>query len=235
MTERRYGEEEVREIFARASRAGEETSLVPVHERDRGDEGLTLEALQAIGGEAGLSPDRVARAAAALNADPEIVPRRRLLGLPTTAGRIVDLPREATAREWQFLVSELRTTFDAKGEVRAEGGIREWSNGNLHAVLEQTKDGHRLRLGTAKREETVGMIIMGATGLGMAGFLSIVLIADGKAGAPMIMPAMFGLGGVAALVAAALRLPRWASERERQMEHIAAWTRDLLSAPPKED
>ncbi|WP_420461566.1 hypothetical protein [Candidatus Palauibacter sp.] len=98
MTERRYGEEEVREIFARASRAG-----------------------------------------VALDADPEILPRRKLLGFP---------------------------------------------------------------------------------------------IADGKAGAPMIMPAMLGLGGAAALVAAALRLPRWASERERQMEHIAAWTRDLLSAAP---
>ena len=146
----------------------------------------------------------------------------------------VDLPREATARDWQFLVSELRTTFDAKGEVRAEGGIREWNNGNLHAVLEQTKDGHRLRLGTSKREEAVGMTLMGVVGLGMAVFLSIVLIADGKAGAPMIMPAMLGLGGAAALVAAALRLPRWASERERQMEHIAAWTRDLLSAPPRD-
>ncbi|WP_419163372.1 hypothetical protein [Candidatus Palauibacter sp.] len=229
-SQRRYGEDEVREIFADAAREGPASlpaSVAPI------DGGLTLGELQAVGLEVGLSAERVARAAATLDARAAALPRRKLLGFPISAGRVTDLPREATEREWQFLVAELRATFDAKGEVSAEGGVREWSNGNLHAVLEQTAAGHRLRLGTLKgdaRETTA----LGVVGLVMALILAVIMTAAGREGAALIMPVVIGLAGAGALAANALRLPRWAGERERQMEHVAAWTRDLLSAPPKE-
>ena len=228
MTERRYAEEEVREIFARAAQAGGDASNLPTH-----GEGWTLGELQAAGREAGLSAERVARAAASLDAAPEILPRRTLLGFPASVGRIVNLPREATAREWEFLVSELRATFDAKGEVRVEGGVREWSNGNLHAVLEHTRDGHRLRLGTRKGDvfETT---LLGIMGLVMALIVALVLVAEARTGA-MFLPAVMGLAGAGMLGANALRLPRWASERERQMAHLAAWTRDLLDTPLEDE
>lgn len=235
MVERRYGEEEVREIFARASRAGEETSPVPVRPPDQVPEGLTLGELQAAGLEAGLSPDRVARAAAALDAAPEVLPRRKMVGLPFSTGRIVDLPRRVTSREWQFLVSELRETFDEKGEVRAEAGIREWSTEHLHAVLEETETGHRLRLGAHRREEAVAFSVIGFLGLGMALLLCLVLLSDGEALGALVVASLFGLGGVGTWAAGALRLPRWAGESERRMEHIAEWTQDLLSGPPKEN
>lgn len=228
--ERRYGEEEVRKVFAHAAEAAEEerASLPsPV------DGGLTLAELQAVGLEVGLSPERVAAAAAELDAPPRVVPRRKLLGIPISAGRIVDLPRELTDREWQFLVARLRATFDAKGEVRDEGGIREWSNGNLHAVLEQTEAGHRLRMGTRKGDalETTFLGIMFSV---MAVIVAFIMVADGKAGAALMVPALMGLGGGGVLVANTLRLPRWAGERERQMDRVAGWTQNLLSAAPKE-
>lgn len=229
-SERRYGEEEVRKVFARAAEADEEerASLPsPV------DGGLTLGELQAVGLEVGLSPERVAAAAAELDATPPLVPRRKLLGVPISAGRIVDLPRELTDREWHFLVAELRATFDAKGEVGADGGIREWSNGNLHAVLEQTESGHRLRLGTRKGDalETTFVGIMFAV---MAVIVAFIMVADGRAGAALMVPALMALGGGGVLVANAIRLPRWAGERERQMDHVAAWTQSLLAAAPKD-
>jgi hypothetical protein len=227
---RRYGEEEVREVFARAAEAAEEerASLPsPV------DGGLTLGELQAVGLEVGLAPERVAAAAAELDAPPRTVPRRRLLGVPVSAGRVVDLPRELTDREWQFLVAELRATFDAKGEVGAEGGIREWSNGNLHAVLEQTESGHRLRMGTRKGD-ALETTLVGAIFSLMAVIVAFVMVADGKTGAALMLPALMGFGGGGVLVANAIRLPRWAAERERQMERVAAWTRNLLAAPPKD-
>ena len=235
MAERRYGEEEVREIFARASRAGVETSPVPVRPPDQVPAGLTLGELQAAGLEAGFSPERVARAAAELDTAPEALPRRKMLGLPFSAGRIVDLPRRATAREWQFLVSELRETFDEKGEVRAEGGIREWSTENLHAVLEETGAGHRLRLGAQRRDEAGAFTAVGFLGLGMALLFSLVLFAEARAGTALWLSLLFGLGGVGTWAAGALRLPRWARESEQRMEHMAKWTHDLLSTPPKED
>ena len=228
--ERRYGEDEIRQVFARAAEAAEEErASLP----SRVDGGLTLGELQAVGLEVGLSPERVAAAAAELDAPLRAVPRRKLLGIPISAGRVVDLPRELTDREWQFLVAELRATFDAKGEVKAEGGIREWSNGNLHAVLEQTEAGHRLRLGTRKGDafETTFIGIMFSV---MAVIVAFIMVADGRAGAALMVPALMGLGGGGVLVANAVRLPRWAGERERQMEHVAAWTQNLLSAAPKD-
>ena len=229
-SERRYGEDEIRQVFARAAEADEEERAgLP----SRVDGGLTLEELQAVGLEVGLSPERVAVAAAELDAPPRVVPRRKLLGVPISAGRIVDLPRELTDREWQFLTAELRATFDAKGEVKAEGGIREWSNGNLHAVLEQTESGHRLRLGTRKGDalETTFVGIMFSV---MAVIVAFIVVADGREGAALLVPALMGLGGGGVLVANALRLRRWAGERERQMEQVAAWTQNLLSAAPSD-
>ena len=230
-SERRYGEDEVRQVFARAAEAAEEEERARLPARVDG--GLTLGELQAVGLEVGLPPERVAAAAAELDAPLRAVPRRKLLGIPISAGRVVDLPRELTDREWQFLVAELRATFDAKGEVKAEGGIREWSNGNLHAVLEQAESGHRLRLGTRKGDafETTFIGIMFSV---MAVIVAFIMVADGRAGAALMVPALMGLGGGGVLVANTVRLPRWAGERERQMAHVAGWTQHLLSATPEE-
>lgn len=225
-SKRRYGEGEVREVFARA--AEEDRASPPA----RVEGGLTLEELQAVGLEVGLSAERIAVAAADLEALPRTLPRRKLLGIPISAGRVVDLPRELTDREWQFLVAELRATFDAKGEVGAEGGIREWSNGNLHAVLEQTESGHRLRLGTRKGD-ALETTILGVMFAVMSVIVAFVMVADGRTGAALMVPALMGLGGGGVLVANALRLPRWAGERERQMDQVAAWTQNLLSDAPK--
>ena len=67
----------------------------------------------------------------------------------------------------------------------------------------------------------------------MSMVIAFVMVADGKTGAGLMVPALMALGGGGVLVANAIRLPRWAGERERQMDHIAAWTNHLLSAAPK--
>ncbi len=195
-------------------------------------EGLTLEELQSVGREVGLAPERVARAAEALDARAEIVPRGTLLGSPVGVGRVVPLPRAATDREWQFLVAELRETFGAKGKVVSHGGVREWSNGNLHAVLEETVAGPQLRLGTRKGN-AIEVAIMGTVGLGMAVILTVALAVTGRVDT-LFLPVLFTSLGGGALAWNALRLPRWADERERQMDHVAARARALLEAPAAE-
>lgn len=227
--ERRYGEDEVSEIFALA--ASEASSSLPTI---REPEGLTLAELQAVGSEVGLAPERVAQAAASLDRSVAAVPSREWFGAPVSVGRVVQLPREATDREWQFLLADLRETFAAKGEVSEHAGVREWSNGNLHAVLEETEAGHRLRLGTRKgnASEIVGL---GFVGLAMAVFFTIVMFASGKTGGALFIPALFAAAGGTALTATRLSLPKWAAEREAQMEHIASRAQNLLSKPAKED
>jgi hypothetical protein len=222
---RRYREEEVSEIFALATASGDAS---PPALADQ--EGLTLEELQEVGREVGVAPERVARAAAVLDTRSETLPRRTLLGSPVSVGRVVELPRAATDREWQFLVAELRETFGAKGEVTSYSDIREWTNGNLHAVLEQTEAGHRLRLGTTKGNARE-VIAIGAAGLFMALILVIAMVSKGKTGLELLFPALFASEGVGALAFNYLRLPRWADERERQMEHIASRARAIVEEP----
>ena len=227
-SERRYADDEVREIFARAADAG--APGVPAVAEP---EGMTLGELQAVGAEVGLPPERVAQAAAQLDARPVAVPRKTLLGSPVSVGKIVELPRGATDREWGFLVAELRETFGAKGRVSSHGDIREWSNGNLHAVLEETEEGHRLRLGTYKGNAQEFMAL-GVGGIVMALIMTIAMIARAKTGVELILPALFATAGIGATAANVLRLPKWANERERQMEHIGDKAQALLASPPSE-
>jgi hypothetical protein len=63
-------------------------------------------------------------------------------------------------------------------------------------------------------------------GLGVAGLVvgliwMVVLAISGGLAEEMTRPLMYALLGAGALIANALRLPPWARERERQMEHIA--------------
>src|SRR6185436_7829751 len=97
--ERRYGEEEVAEIFEAAAshRGSDERALSSTG-------GLSLGELQAIGGEVGIAPERIAAAAAALDLRRGAAARRTLLGIPVAVGQAVDLPRAPTDREWEMLV-----------------------------------------------------------------------------------------------------------------------------------
>lgn len=141
---RKYREDEVREIFQLATSQSAPDTRVPAT-----NAGLTLPEIQNIGLEVGLAPEQVARAAAALDAR-GAASGRKSFGMPIEVGHTVPLPRPLTDLEWAQLVTALRTTFKAKGKIDVQGNIREWSNGNLHAVVEPVESGYRLRLGTLK-------------------------------------------------------------------------------------
>src|SRR5512139_1975656 len=142
MTERRYNDDEVEAIFARASEAESETP-----QRSLSGEGRTLAELQAIGREAGLSSEAIAQAARALE-QPAQPPTGTFLGLPLGVARTVALPRRLTEDEWERLVVQLRETFNARGVLRSEGSFRSWSNGNLQVLLEPDGAGQRVRFRT---------------------------------------------------------------------------------------
>jgi len=219
MTERRYRDDEVREIFelaTRLARAPDPTSA----------DGLTLEELQEIGRDVGVSPDRVARAAAALDRPVEERPRRTLLGAPIAVSRSVVLPRPPTDREWEVLLAELRETFQARGKTGGVGNSRHWRNGNLHAYVEPTEGGYRLRLETLKSgADALGWVSLGGVLVGLV-LMVIEVVAGVTANVegPLTLAAMGALG----LGANVLRLRPWARTRERQMEYIAARALELV-------
>lgn len=133
MSERRYTETEIADIFAHAAQRGITTPSVPPNS------GLTLAELQLIAQEVGLEPDSVAEAATRLNRapvtsrQPAIVTRRHFW-LPVEIGRTVDLPYRLSDTEWSALVDDLRSTFDTRGRTAESDAVRQWNGGGVQAV-----------------------------------------------------------------------------------------------------
>jgi hypothetical protein len=225
--ERKYRDEEIREIFDLAT-ADETVGQPAVPE----DDGLTLKELQEVGLEAGVGPELVAEAALVVDSRQDVLSRRTSLGLPISLGRVIELPRAVTDHEWDIFVSVLRETFGARGKIRSHGGIREWSHGPLHVFLEPTEAGHRLRLLTGRLGARF-LNRVGASGLAIGLSLITVLLTTGES--PVVMElaliASMLIGG-GALGPNLLRLPRWARERESQMEDVAGRTRALIRDRP---
>lgn len=223
MPTRRYGDDEVREIFSLATTGDSRDPALPAE-----SEGLTLDELQRIGQEAGIEPSRVALAAERLDARGTLEPVRRSLGIPVGVTRLVDLPRAPTDREWVQLVSEFRSTFGTHGSTTSSGGLREWSQGNLHVSVEPTEHGEQLRLTTLK-DDAMALNGLGTVLAGMATLMSIVVAASGKPDKALLILGMFGGMSLAAFATNLIRMPRWARTRQRQMEAVAERAVKLLS------
>ncbi len=215
----------MREIFSLATTGGTRDPALPA---DSG--GMTLDELQRIGQEAGIEPTRVAQAAATLDARGKPAPVRRSFGLPIGLSRVVDLPRAPTDREWEQLISQFRTTFGAHGRATTSGGLREWVHGDLHVSVEPTERGEQLRLSHLKTD-AMALNGLGVVLGGMSVLFSAVVAASGKPEKALLIFGMFGAMALAAFGINLIRLPRWARERERQMETIAEHTVKLLSNP----
>lgn len=224
---RAYDDDEVREIFSLAADASDSAPSVKAHRS-----GLTLPELQEVGHEVGLEPDRVAEAAAIVDARPKSLPRRTVMGAPTWVGRAVELPRALSDREWELLAGELRETFGSRGRVISRGSAHEWTDGEVHAFLEPTATGHRLRLDARTFPLTVGSAA-GVFGL-FVGLLTLVTSAlDAATFGPVLevlLPALLALVGGGAIGMNVLRLRQWADDRERKMESIARRARELSEA-----
>jgi hypothetical protein len=215
MTDRRYSDEEVAAIFQQAAEA---PSAAPLSNRP--SEGLTLRELQEIGREVGLTPEAVAQAARTVGLPGRAV-FRGFAGLPIGVERSVLLDRRLTDAEWEYLVVELREQFQARGTMSAQGSLRQWTNGNLQALLEPTPTGDRLRLrtinGAARASMTTGLFIVGVSGAVAAATALSGQLGDAIPGIAFLLLTGLGMFG-----SGALRLPLWARRRRRQMEAIAA-------------
>lgn len=225
MAERRYAEDEVREIFSLATTAAMRDRPLP---RESG--GLTLQELQRIGEEAGIEPARVAQAAERLGARERTATVRRSVGLPIGVSRVVELSRAPTDREWEQLMSEFRTTFGGPGRATTSGRRREWAHADMHICAEPTEQGEQLRLSALQYDAMVfnGLGIV----LGMMSMLmATALIIAGRPAKAFEILGIFGGIALAPFVVSFIRLPRWAREHERQMEAIAEHAETLLSNP----
>jgi hypothetical protein len=208
--ERRYDEDEVKRIFEAASTAAE---------APRG--ALTLRELQDIGHQVGIAPALISEAALAIDAKRSVVPQS---GFPVTVRQTVPLPRAPTDAEWRMLVSDLRETFDAPGKIGQSAGMFEWRNGNLHAFIEPTTAGYRLRMGT----RNTGIVSTAVAGAAALVWSAAVVAGLASTGDVLVVPAIVSVVGAGALGSSVFRLRNWARTRANQMRHIADRARALL-------
>ena len=217
MSERHYNDEEVAAIFERASET--EHAGLPMSVEGKG---LTLEALQDIGREVGISPQSISLAALSLDQAGRPA-SRTFMGLPIGVGRTVEFSRPLSDSAWEGLVADLRTTFEARGTVRYDGPFRQWTNGNLQALVEPTPTGHRLRLQTVKGDSralmTGGVVVFGGAAATMIAVAVVGSLGNPDTIAGAGFMALMGLGMFAA---GAMRVSGWARRRRTQMEEVIA-------------
>lgn len=225
MSERLYGDDEVREIFRLATTGGGSERVPPTEAG-----GLTLSQLQLVGEEAGIDAARVTRAAAQLDARGTPTLIRKSFGLPVGLTRVVELPRAPTEREWERLISEFRTTFGVQGVASATGGMRQWSYGHLHISLEPTAHGEQLRLSTLN-DSVMGLNGLGTVVGGFALLMGAVVTAAGKPEKALVLVGALGGLSLAAFVSNIVRAPRWARARQAQMTELAEHAVRLLTSP----
>jgi hypothetical protein len=142
------------------------------------------------------------------------------MGLPVGVGRTVELDRPPSDRDWERLVADLRETFEARGTLRYDGPFRQWTNGNLQALVEPTPGGHRLRLQTLKGDSRA-LMRMGMAVIGGAAVTGIAV----AAGSGFVPGSTTGVGfmalmGLSAVAAGALRIPGWARRRRAQIDAV---------------
>ncbi|MBC8088999.1 MAG: hypothetical protein H7Z40_17170 [Phycisphaerae bacterium] len=216
MSERRYSDVEVAAIFEQATRvhSGEPSQLTSAA-------GMTLAQLQDIGREVGIEPAIIAQAARTVGSSMP-TSSRTFLGLPIGVGRIVQLDRKMPDEEWERLVVDLRETFEARGVVRREGSLRQWTNGNLQVLVEPTETGDRIRMRTAK-SDVRGFVFAGSTMLGLSALGLTVAALRGGTGdiGSLVALTVVAAGGALMLGLGTIRVPAWARLRRQQMEDLA--------------
>lgn len=223
MSERRYSDDEVAEIFRLAAEATEKDQpLVPAAS------GMTLSEIQDIGREVGISAEQLVTASRAIDLSSQPT-ARRFVGFPVGVGLVVDLHRNLSDAEWDQLVVDLRETFDARGQQKRDGAFRQWTNGNLQALLEPTPTGNRIRFrtvqGNARPMMMVGLAMLAFSAFSAVMAMTGIRIGGGELLASLVTPAAIG-AGIFGL--SAFRLPAWARTRQLQMQQVA---NRLLSAP----
>lgn len=216
MAERQYNKDQVAAIFELASQ--NERAAIPA-----AAEGLTLTALQDIGREVGISAESISLAAQSL--DHAGTPASTtFIGLPIGVGRTVEFNRPLSDSDWEGLVADLRTTFRARGTLRIDGPFRQWTNGNLRALVEPTPNGHRLRIETLKGDArslmTGGMIVAGGAATTWIALAVTSGLAHAESAASGIT--LMALIGAAMFAIGALQVPGWARLRKVQIEEVIA-------------
>jgi len=146
----------------------------------------------------------------------------RCLGLPVGVSRTVNLNRRLTDEEWERLVVQLREGSSTRAVARARRA--RCGNGRTATCRSCSSQPKPATACASVRPLALARAAIGA-GFGVLGIASHRRCFGcdlGTLGDAMSGIALMAAAGVGMIVSGALRLPRWARLRERQMEALAA-------------
>lgn len=212
---RTYTQDEVREIIRRAAE-----STAEKERQASEDTGLTVNDLRDLAVGAGIDPEVMLEAAQSLDRDVHEPFEKRVLGMKISAARAIRVEGPFTEEDWLALVSDCRTTFEAKGKVQDVSGLREWSNGNLHVLVEPVGEDVIIRMRT--HHGATQQMAAGSVAMAIAMFVMVITaMAEGASGpetfgmVSLLAAVFFGAGGLLFT-----QIRRWSRTREQQMEAI---------------
>ncbi len=223
MTDDRFSEDEIRQVFERAAAEVERA-------RSRAPEGLTVDEMAEVGEASGIPRAFVEAAAWQVRLGAPEASVGTFGPVPTSVRRSVRLLEPPSEALWQRLVADARRTFDATGRTGGPGEERTWRNGNLRMTLEPDGDGSRLTLRTDKEQRLRALATIGIIQLFAA---VMVLVMASSAGDPL----PWGVAAILALLATALLgsawrgQRRWAEARAGQMETLTDAAATITPAP----
>jgi len=243
MTERRYDDDEIRKILARATELRPESDagspipgLLQAEPDPSGQRGLTITELEAVAEKAGIPASRIVEAVAEFDLDRSLdASGDTHFGAELGARHDVLLSRLLTESEWDRFVVQLRDVFGTSGTVRSEGSLRTWTGDGATVLLEPLDDGARLRFesrdSSSKSLVDGGVALVGSAGI-MGVLLGILVPVSGKPLPGILLAtvlAILGFGaGLWALGRHAASTNR--SKRGRDFSRIGAEARRIAGA-----
>jgi hypothetical protein len=218
-----YNEAQVRTVIRKAAEQQLE------HPTEEG--AMSLAAIQRIGAEVGLSPDRVRDAAQALASPPAIPARRGIFGAPSMIDMERTLDAELPDEEFEALLEEVRAITGEVGRINETlGRSLSWNSlsfqnslegtGRLIHVMVKPKDGRtRIRI-----TESAGVHpVLLAFGTVIGGGMLAVAIGEAafSAGAPFLLTAsIFGVTWGATYIGARTVFRRFIRRRVRILSNL---------------
>jgi hypothetical protein len=222
MSERRFSDDEIARVLERAA---EESVHATPSSGVSPARGLTLAEVQAIASEAGIAPDAVARAAAAVARGEDRRPEvKRWLGLPVEVAHEVAIDGPVSDAAWDEMVAQLQLTFDATGRQRQARGVREWRHDDVRATLEPAPTGYRLRIATRRGYGSLVLAWFGTVSIAAGGLVAALIVAKGgfsDPSAPWAAPGLPLTIGLALIAVDAVSLRAWGRQRMEQLERLA--------------
>ena len=212
---RTYSQDEVREIIRRATEATAERER-----RESEDSGLSMDDLADLATSAGIDPDVMLQAARSLDREVHEPFEKRMLGVKISAAHAIRVEGPFSEEDWLALVADCRSTFEAKGTVQSTAGLREWSNGNLHVLVEPAGSTTIIRMrthhGAAQRMAGAGAAMsIAAIAMMISAFSDGRPLGDVFSNMIWIVAALFAAGGLMVT-----RIRNWSRTRSAQMEAI---------------